>query len=108
MKRHILIVSIFICLILLPVSAIMGASESHREFVRVQEGFSPSGEMTLPYAPNRIMIKFTAEGFKNSKLNIGMQKSTAVPGKQTGIVSLDALGLEVGIELPGIQNGVVF
>ncbi|MCD6380470.1 hypothetical protein J7M07_08530, partial [bacterium] len=97
MRHSMLLVSIFVCLVLLPLSVVIGASESPREFPPVQDGFTTSGVMTLPYAPNRVMIKFTTEGFRNSKFDIGMQKNAAAPGKQTGIVSLDALGQEIGI-----------
>jgi PKD repeat protein len=62
----------------------------------VQNGFVPTAEKVLPYAPDRVLIKFTEYSLEKSKLNIGLQRGSALPGAQTGINSVDAINREVG------------
>jgi len=66
-------------------------------FAPVQKGFAMAGEKILPYAPDRILVKFKETSLQSSNLAIGMQKGTKVPNATTGIASLDALGREFGV-----------
>ncbi|MFH1756395.1 MAG: PKD domain-containing protein, partial [Candidatus Latescibacterota bacterium] len=95
MKQRFFTSLVCLLLILLPLLAV--AAPTAREFSPVQNGFVTSGEKLLPYAPDRILIKFTEYSLEKSKLNIGLQMGSALPGAQTGIASVDALNREVGV-----------
>jgi PKD repeat protein len=94
MKQRLFISSICLLLILLPLLAV--AVPPAREFSPVQKGFVTTGEKVLPYAPDRILIQFTQYSLEISKLNIGLQRGSALPGAETGIASVDAITREVG------------
>jgi len=56
-----------------------------------------SGDDVLPYAPDRVLVKFTEDSIEHSKLDIDIQRGSAAPGAETGIVSVDALGRQFGV-----------
>jgi PKD repeat protein len=94
MKQRVLLSSICLLLILLPLLAT--AAPPAREFSPVQKGFVASGEKVLPYAPDRILIQFTDYSMEKSKLNISLQRGSALPGGETGLSTVDAISREVG------------
>lgn len=94
MKRQKFVSSVCLLLVLLPALAI-AAVPAPREFAPVQKGFVTAGQTVLPYAPDRILVKFRESSPINSK-DIGLQRGAAFPGGETGITSVDALGREVG------------
>jgi hypothetical protein len=96
--KHITLVPAF-CLLLIFL-LVLGASAQSlgpRDFSPVQRGFVTAGQSVLPYAPDRILIKFTEGGLKSSKLNIDLQRVSVAPGIETGIASVDALNRQVGV-----------
>ena len=58
MKLRMLVASVFVVLILLPLIGASTTPYAPREFSPVQKGFVNSGQSVLPYAPDRIMVKF--------------------------------------------------
>ncbi len=71
------------------------ADPAPRAFAPVQDGFAPSAPEVLPWAPDRVLIKFTPEALQKSGLaaNKGRPDVTA---KATDLQSLDALLGQVG------------
>ncbi|PJA76423.1 hypothetical protein CO151_02880 [bacterium CG_4_9_14_3_um_filter_65_15] len=68
-----------------------------REFVPVQDGFRPQGTSVLPYAPDRIMVMFTAEAMGKARLNVAMEMGAKAASPSTGIPSVDAILTGVGV-----------
>ena len=94
MQKRLFSLSVAVLVILLPFIA---ASQTPKEFVPVQSGFSATGKTVLPYAPNRVLVKFTESGIENSKLDIAIERGSAVPGTETGLSSIDALNRSLGV-----------
>jgi PKD repeat protein len=67
------------------------------EFSPVQDGFVTSGQTVLPYAPDRILVKFTKDSYETSNLNIGLQQRRNDADGLTGIPSVDALSRELKV-----------
>ncbi|HMA77282.1 MAG TPA: PKD domain-containing protein [Candidatus Krumholzibacteriaceae bacterium] len=94
MKQKLVLLSVLF--VLLPVLSLSAADMAPRDFSPAQKGFVKTGKSVLPYAPDRIMVKFTETSYKNSNLRINLQRGTEVSGAKTGIASVDALGNNVG------------
>jgi subtilisin family serine protease len=95
MRTRLIVCVACMALILLPV---WGASYSApRTFAPVQKGFVTSGDNVLPYAPDRVLVKFTEDSIEHSKLDIDIQRGSAAPRAETGIASVDALGRQFGV-----------
>jgi len=73
------------------------AGVAARSFVPVQEGFRASAPKVLPYAPGRILVQFTAQSVRVSKLDVALQRGAPVPGASTGIASVDGLVRGFGV-----------
>jgi len=78
-------------LVLLTASFTFAQSNQVREFSPVQDGFQPNGKLIPIYAPNRIIVKFTADAMLKGMSEIPLEKGALVPNAQTGLPSLDAL-----------------
>ncbi|MBU8869269.1 MAG: S8 family serine peptidase [Gemmatimonadales bacterium] len=91
--RQILLVLVMLGL----VTALVGASPAPREFVPVQQGYSASGNIELPYNPTSLLVKFTREGLKKSTLNIAMEKGATQAEALTGLANIDALNVEFAV-----------
>jgi PKD repeat protein len=65
----------------------------------VQKGFVTSSEDVLPYAPDRVMVKFTEQAMENFKLDIEFEMDLASPygDIETGIASVDAISRQYGV-----------
>ncbi len=74
------------------------ASEQPRAFAPVQGGFDPVGETVSPYAPGRLLVKFTPVALRASTLNVAAQKGAAQAGVMTGIAAVDVLGRDAGLK----------
>ena len=98
MKQRSIFVFISLLLILSPVFGAMAADTSPRDYAPVQKGFVSSGEKVLPYAPDRIMVKFKRSSIENSSLSIGLQATRPLPGAATGLMSIDVIGKEAGVK----------
>jgi PKD repeat protein len=70
-----------------------------RDFAPVQNGFDPQGENVLPYAPNRLLIKFTSQGMDKSNLNQSSEKGARVADAKTGLAGVDMLAASVGVNV---------
>jgi len=98
MKLSSIFISAVLVITFMPLACASAATPAEQEFVPVQKGFQSMGEKVLPYAPDRVMVKFTRSAYKNSSLNIRLQRGTEVPNGLTGISSVDALSRDVGAE----------
>ena len=98
MKLRSLFISAILLLTFMPLALVSAATPAEREYVPVQIGFMAEGEEVLPYAPDRVMVKFTRTAYRNSNLNISLQRGAQVPAGLTGIGSVDALSRDVGAE----------
>ncbi|MEJ2720689.1 MAG: S8 family serine peptidase, partial [bacterium] len=96
MNRRLLLASIALLLIIVPLT-VAATTTTPRLFSQAQKGFVRSGDDVLPYAPDRILVKFTANSLGSSKLDIGLQRGAPVPGAETGIATVDALNREIGV-----------
>ncbi len=90
MQRLIRILTISIILVTTG-SAVMALPAMAREFTPVQAGFSPTGEEILPYAPNRILVQFTAQAMAKADLKVAPEKGAQAATAATGLASLDAI-----------------
>jgi PKD repeat protein len=90
--RRFLFISLLFC-----ITATMGSAAPLKEFVPVQQGYASSGEQVEIYATDHILVKFTADAVRNSKLDISMNKSTAAISTETGLASVDALIRKAGV-----------
>jgi PKD repeat protein len=97
MKQRFILTSICLLLILSPFFGALAADTSPREFAAVQKGFVPRGEKVLPYAPDRIMVKFKRSSIDKSNLKLGLQGSGLLPDAATGLSTLDVIGKEAGV-----------
>jgi PKD repeat protein len=80
-----------------PSQPAFGAEPAPRAFAPVQNGPSQQLETVLPYAQDRIFIKFTPEGMSRARIAVGGEKGTGARGPSTGLPSLDAALTEVGV-----------
>ncbi|UCG51724.1 MAG: hypothetical protein JSW58_16350 [Candidatus Latescibacterota bacterium] len=97
MKQRLLILSVCLIFVLVPLLGTSAAPTAPREFSPVQKGFVTAAETINPYAPDRILVKFTEDALEHSKLNIDLQRGAAPAGPQTGITSVDALSRQIGV-----------
>jgi PKD repeat protein len=86
-----------VTLLLSTTSFVFAQSSSVREFVPVQDGFQPTGDLVPLFAPDRIFVKFTPAAMKEARLNIPLEKGAAVLEAKTGLTSLDALFAEAAV-----------
>jgi subtilisin family serine protease len=63
----------------------------------VQKGFNPAGGDVLPYAPDRIIVKFRDDSMQRSTLKIPRQLGAVAPGIVTGLGSVDALNRQLRV-----------
>ena len=96
MNRKVLTVCMSLLLVVIPLLA-MAAPAAPRAFSPAQKGFAASGENVLPYAPDRILVKFRESSMERSKLDIGFQRGAAAKGVETGFASVDALSGQLGV-----------
>ncbi len=68
-----------------------------RAFVPVQQGYTPTPETTLPYAPGRVLVRFSEPALSRSKLNIRMKQGAAIPDAQTDLPSVDAISRDFAV-----------
>ena len=97
MKQRLILTSICMLLILLPVFGSLAADTTSREFAPAQKGFVASGEKVLPYAPDRIIVKFKRSSIDKSNLSIGLQATRPLPDAATGLMSIDVIGKDAGV-----------
>jgi len=71
--------------------------ESPRQFTPVQTGQSRSAPSELPYAPDRILIKFSRQGIDKAQIQLSLQKGATTSRVQVGIPSVDALCRRAGV-----------
>ena len=62
-----------------------------RAFAPVQEGFTTQSEMTLPYAPDRILVQFHQVAMDKAVTQVPMVMGAQVPDARIGYASVDAL-----------------
>ncbi len=92
--------ALLVCLLALMVASPLLAADSiaPRQFAPVQNGPVAGAEDVLPYAPDRVMVKFTGTAMAGSRLNIATDKGAQVPGEATGLASVDALLATAGVK----------
>src|SRR5262245_60241671 len=66
-------------------------------YAPVQKGFQPAGNDVLPYAPDRIIVKFKESSMQRSTLKIPRQVGSVAPGIVTGLSSVDALNQQIRV-----------
>ncbi len=79
---------------------------SLRTFAPVQNGYDPTGETGLPYAPNRLLVQIKADHMAKSLMSSLANKGSQAPDNEIGLESLDVLADESGVisvERPYIQ-----
>ncbi len=91
--RHIF--TLFVLTLFLIPASLLAAQLSSREFTPVQAGFQQAGELTLPYAPDRIMVKLSREAMLDANLPDFGDRSGSV--MSTGLASLDELSASAGL-----------
>ncbi|MCX5752689.1 MAG: S8 family serine peptidase, partial [Candidatus Krumholzibacteria bacterium] len=97
MKTKSFIASMCLLFALLPLLSAAAMPPDEIGFAPAQRGFVTAGEKTLQYAPARILVKFKEASLQSSRLMIGLKKGTEVPSATTGIATVDALGIELGV-----------
>jgi len=98
MKQRSILAAICLMLILSPLFSAMAAGTAPREFAPVQKGFVAGGEKVLPYAPDRILVKFRKSSIDKSNLSIGLQATQPLPDAATGLMSIDVIGKDAGVK----------
>jgi PKD repeat protein len=68
-----------------------------RAYAPVQKGFDAQGEMTLPYAPDRILVQFRDVAIDKAATQVPMVMGAQVPDARTGYASIDALARAHGV-----------
>jgi hypothetical protein len=76
---------------------VFALAASAAPFSPVQKGFVSSGEDVLPYAPDRIIVKFKSDSMRRSKLSIAPQLGASASSVVTGLASVDAISQQVGV-----------
>ncbi|MDH4036955.1 MAG: S8 family serine peptidase [Candidatus Krumholzibacteria bacterium] len=97
MNRKTLLVCVSLLALVVLFFAFAAFAAAPRAFSPVQKGFVPAGDQVLPYAPDRIIVKFTDSSAKRSTLRVGPQLNAEAPGIETGLASVDALSRRVGV-----------
>ena len=88
----------FLRVSLLAVSLLLvAAAVSSAPFSPVQKGFQPAGNDVLPYAPDRIIVKFKDASMQRATLKVPRQLGAIAPDTRTGLASVDALSLKMGV-----------
>lgn len=98
MRRTLALLSALLLITLLPFSLSSQTPYAPRPFAPVQQGFTSSGETLPPYAPGRILVKFTEDAVEYGTIHISPQRGSVVPGARTGLSSVDALNLQLGVQ----------
>ena len=88
MKQRFILTSICLLLILSPVFSSLAADTTPREFAPVQKGFVANSEKVLPYAPDRIIVKFKRSSIDKSNLRIGLAATRPLPDATTVLISI--------------------
>jgi len=82
--------TLFLLAILLTSPALAIDSEAPRPFSPVQGGPVLDAEDVLPYAADRLLVKFSEAAMAKGLLDVAMTKGTRVPDGLTGLASVDA------------------
>jgi PKD repeat protein len=98
MKQRFILASICLLLILSPLFDVQAADKAPREFAPVQKGFVSSTEKVLPYAPDRILVKFKRSSIEKSNLSVGLKDTRPLMSNATGLASIDVIGSEAGVK----------
>ncbi len=96
MKRLILAIALLTTMVTAS-SIVFAVPVSPREFSPVQDGFNPNGQSVLPYAPDRILVQFTAKAMNQAKLDLPLAKGASTATATTGLASVDAILKEFGV-----------
>ena len=83
-------------LLLAAASTLFAAPAAERAFAPVQQGYAPAGEIVQAYATDHVLVQFTREAIRNSKLDFTANKSGVVT--ETGIRSVDAMAVRAGVK----------
>ncbi|MBU1072032.1 PKD domain-containing protein, partial [bacterium] len=88
-----------ILLLILSVAGLSFAADASapRPYAPVQSGYVRSADDVLPYAPDRVLVQFTADAYRRSNLAAASVKNVAVPGAKTGLADMDAMLAETGV-----------
>ncbi len=74
------------------------ASTEYLEIARVQDGFTQTGTQVLPYAPDKVLVKFTPEAMDRLALDLPFEKGAFLVRNQMGIKSVDAIVSSAGLQ----------
>ncbi len=85
-------VSLLSMFVLLLAGAAMSAP-----FSPVQKGFVPQGDDVLPYAPDRIIVKFKDDSMQRSTLKVARQVGAIAPTARTGLATVDEINRKAGV-----------
>ncbi len=78
-------------------SVVFALTDGPRDFAPVQDGFDPTGQSILPYAPDRILVQFTAKAMAQAKLDLPLEKGARAATPTTGLASVDAVLKDLGV-----------
>ena len=98
MRMKTIVSSMCLFLVLLPFLSATATPTGPGDFSPVQKGLVAAGQKVLPYAPDRIMIKFRETSLDKSTMKIALQRGSAVPAALTGLGSVDDLGREFKVK----------
>jgi hypothetical protein len=84
-------------ILIIGTAALAVDSTAPRVFAPVQEGYTTMGEVSLPYAPDRILVQFRDLNMDKSALAVSLDRGTLVQGAKTGLPSVDALAIGYGV-----------
>ncbi|HSG27167.1 MAG TPA: PKD domain-containing protein [Candidatus Krumholzibacterium sp.] len=96
MKGRLIVLAVCLLVVLTPLMDVT-AADSPRTFAPVQGGYVSAGEDVLPYAPDRIFVKFTDTAYKASRLKVNFVKGAEPADGLTGLASVDAISRDVGV-----------
>lgn len=96
MKRSSILLLI-LALVAVPLTAGAQKANGPRSFAPVQGGYTPVGQEVLPYAPDRIMVKFTTDAVEFGAIPTNLTFGAALPGATTGLGSFDNLVNQYGV-----------
>jgi PKD repeat protein len=77
--------------------AVAAFASAPRATSPAQPGLAPAPGAALPYAPDRIIVKFRDTSMRRSTLKAPQQLGAAAADTRTGLASVDALGQQVGV-----------
>jgi PKD repeat protein len=97
MKKITISLSICLLLALTLFAGSAAAADGPHEYAPVREGFTTAGRQVLPYAPNRILVRFTASSLQQAQVNIDHRRGAEVSGARMNIASVDALSTDIGV-----------